>query len=77
MPLPWLIRATLGPMARIIPAREANLFVTQSMVALGLTQERLGRLLMASRRTVSRWAAGRSSPTADTLARYVALHQTV
>ncbi len=64
---PWLIRATLGPMARIVP--EANLLVTQSMVALGLTQERLGAMVTASRRTVSRWASGRSHPTPDTLAR--------
>ncbi|HTB78524.1 MAG TPA: helix-turn-helix transcriptional regulator [Polyangiaceae bacterium] len=69
MRLPWRIRATLGPMARTLPGRDANLLITQGMVALGLTQERLGTLLMASRRTVSRWASGRSSPTADTLAR--------
>ncbi len=64
-------------MPRIVPGRDANLLVTESMFALGLTQKRLGTLLMASRRTVSRWVSGRSTIGAPTLARLaVAVHPT-
>jgi transcriptional regulator with XRE-family HTH domain len=64
-------------MPHIIPGKEAAVLLTQSMHALGLTQARLGTLLMASRRTVSRWVSGRSTINAPTLARLaVAVHPT-
>jgi transcriptional regulator with XRE-family HTH domain len=64
-------------MPRIVPGRDARVLVTESMFALGLTQKRLGTLLMASRRTVSRWVSGRSTIGAPTLARLaVAVHPT-
>jgi hypothetical protein len=39
-----------------IPGPETRRLLSESQLALGLTQEKLGDLLTASRRTVSRWA---------------------
>jgi transcriptional regulator with XRE-family HTH domain len=57
-----------------IPGPDTPRLLSESQVALGLTQEKLGDLLTASRRTVSRWASGTSRPSVDqlqTLARAV------
>jgi len=48
-------------MIHISPSEAAPLLV-RAAIALGLTQEGLGELLGASRRTVQRWQAGRTSP---------------
>jgi transcriptional regulator with XRE-family HTH domain len=50
-------------MPRIVPGPDVVRLVTQSQIALGLSQEKLGRLLTASRRTISRWVSRRSSPS--------------
>lgn len=64
-------------MPHVIPGKDATALLAQSMFALRLTQEELGTLLVASRRTVSRWVTGRSRVSATTLARLaVAVHPT-
>jgi transcriptional regulator with XRE-family HTH domain len=47
--------------------------VTRAQFAAGLTQEQLGEAVGASRRTVSRWAANRSSPSDTQLVEMVRL----
>jgi len=53
----------LTPMPHIVPGPDMIRLVTQSQIALGLSQEKLGRLLTASRRTISRWASRQSRPS--------------
>jgi hypothetical protein len=48
-------------------------FVTRAQLAAGLTQERLGEAVGASRRTVSRWGARASSPSDAQLVEMVRL----
>jgi transcriptional regulator with XRE-family HTH domain len=50
-------------MPRIVPGPDVMRLVTQSQIALGLSQEKLGRLLTASRRTISRWVSHQSQPS--------------
>jgi DNA-binding XRE family transcriptional regulator len=59
-------------MLRTSPKEKASLLV-RGQHALGMTQETLGQALGASRRTVSRWTALRSSLTDTTMAKLARL----
>jgi hypothetical protein len=50
-------------MPLILPGPDAIRLVIQSQATLGLSQEKLGELLAASRRTISRWVSGQSAPS--------------
>jgi transcriptional regulator with XRE-family HTH domain len=46
-----------------LPGPDVHRLVVEAQIALGLSQERLGKMLGASRRTVTRWAASQSLPS--------------
>jgi hypothetical protein len=50
-----------------VPGPDAVRLVTMGQLALGISQEKLGTLLGATRRTVSRWVSRRSEPTVSQL----------
>ncbi|HEY6461437.1 MAG TPA: helix-turn-helix transcriptional regulator [Polyangiaceae bacterium] len=54
-------------MPRIVPSSDCLELITQAQRTIGMSQRQLGELVGASRRTITRWFGGGSTPELDAL----------